>query len=186
VTGQVSVIVNRTKLGLFSPSGYVLVYGLSGNDHISADARIALPLMLFGGDGNDTLIGGAGNDILVGGDGNDQFNGGGGGNILIAGTGVDQLKGSRFGDVLIGGSSDYDAGLFSDQIALASLSNAWNASDTYANRVAQLTSGVTSYGFRFDSSTLHNLNTHEHINGVRTRDWILAGVGRRRPHVRGN
>ncbi|MCY7264481.1 LapA family giant adhesin, partial [Pseudomonas protegens] len=55
-------------------------------------------------DGNDTLLGGAGNDILFGQGGNDTLDGGKGNDILLGGTGKDTLIGGQGNDILIGGS----------------------------------------------------------------------------------
>ncbi|MEO6681087.1 MAG: LapA family giant adhesin, partial [Pseudomonas sp.] len=55
-------------------------------------------------DGNDTLLGGAGNDILFGQGGNDTLDGGKGNDILLGGTGNDTLIGGSGNDILIGGS----------------------------------------------------------------------------------
>jgi hypothetical protein len=54
-------------------------------------------------DGNDTLLGGAGNDILFGQGGNDTLDGGKGNDILLGGTGDDTLIGGQGNDILIGG-----------------------------------------------------------------------------------
>ncbi|MGU9813765.1 beta strand repeat-containing protein, partial [Pseudomonas sp. LF052] len=55
-------------------------------------------------DGNDTLLGGAGDDILFGQGGNDYLDGGKGNDILLGGTGDDTLIGGPGNDILIGGS----------------------------------------------------------------------------------
>ncbi|MGE8188627.1 immunoglobulin-like domain-containing protein [Pseudomonas sp. NPDC086278] len=55
-------------------------------------------------DGNDTLLGGAGNDILFGQGGNDSLDGGKGNDILLGGSGNDTLMGGQGNDILIGGS----------------------------------------------------------------------------------
>ena len=55
-------------------------------------------------DGNDTLLGGAGDDILFGQGGNDYLDGGKGNDILLGGTGDDTLIGGQGNDILIGGS----------------------------------------------------------------------------------
>ncbi|MCF5071600.1 LapA family giant adhesin, partial [Pseudomonas syringae] len=55
-------------------------------------------------DGNDTLLGGAGNDILFGSGGGDWLDGGKGNDILLGGTGKDTLIGGQGNDILIGGS----------------------------------------------------------------------------------
>ncbi|WP_333496307.1 Ig-like domain-containing protein, partial [Kluyvera sp. CHPC 1.251] len=56
------------------------------------------------GSGNDVLYGGEGNDILVGGGGNDMLYGGEGDDILYGGTGNDTLIGGKGDDTLYGGS----------------------------------------------------------------------------------
>jgi len=59
-----------------------------------------------GGDGNDTLTGGAGDDILVGGNGNDTLSGGAGTNIIDGGTGDDLIDSAGETIILGGGGSD--------------------------------------------------------------------------------
>jgi hypothetical protein len=90
-----------------------LLYGGAGND------------TLDGRDGNDELYGGSGNDVLVGGDNDDQLEGGTGadmlhggdhGDILSGGGGADELYGGDGGDWLHGegGSDRLDGGSGSD------------------------------------------------------------------------
>src|SRR5439155_18136010 len=57
VTGGAPTVANTTL---------IQVFGLAGNDHISLnETNGALPSAnLFGGDGNDILTGGSGNDML--------------------------------------------------------------------------------------------------------------------------
>ncbi|WP_458729885.1 retention module-containing protein [Pseudomonas brenneri] len=55
-------------------------------------------------DGNDTLLGGSGDDILFGQGGNDYLDGGKGNDILLGGTGSDTLIGGQGNDILIGGT----------------------------------------------------------------------------------
>nr|MCU0885767.1 hypothetical protein [Beijerinckiaceae bacterium] len=70
---------------------------------------------LFGNDGDDVLLGGAGNDTLsggddedtlVGGDGNDSLSGGDEDDLLEGGAGNDILAGNDGEDVLLGGAGD--------------------------------------------------------------------------------
>jgi Ca2+-binding RTX toxin-like protein len=79
------------------------VNGLGGADVIDASAVAAgsIPLTLDGGDGDDILIGGAGDDtlrggagddVLLGGPGNDTLDGGPGDNIVIQSLGADTTK----------------------------------------------------------------------------------------------
>src|SRR5207248_7439429 len=73
----------------------VLVLGMGGNDLISA-AAVSVPVILDGGDGDDTLIGGSGGDLLFAGPGN---------NSLVAGLGDDTLVGGG-NDTLDGGAGN--------------------------------------------------------------------------------
>ncbi|ADG11912.1 calcium-binding protein [Caulobacter segnis] len=59
---------------------------------------------LEGGDGADTLIGGDGDDTLDGGAGADTLQGGSGADILIGGAGNDTLDGGSGNDTLTGGA----------------------------------------------------------------------------------
>jgi serralysin len=60
--------------------------------------------VLIGGDGSDSLAGGAGDDVLLGGNGNDELKAGEGFDMLMGGTGDDRLYSGSGADVLDGGS----------------------------------------------------------------------------------
>ncbi|MCB1335939.1 MAG: Hint domain-containing protein [Maritimibacter sp.] len=64
------------------------IIGGSGDDMIGADA------------GDDTVFGGGGADWIIGGDGNDLLSGDGGNDVLQAGAGVDTLAGGIGNDTL--------------------------------------------------------------------------------------
>lgn len=88
----------------FSLQGqFETVFGTIGADEIIGDARTAA--RLFGAEGNDRLVGGAGNDIFDGGRGADQMTGGAGNDVFIfnhqgdravegAGGGHDRIRSS--------------------------------------------------------------------------------------------
>ena len=102
----------------------VHIFGLGGNDTLSLDeSNGALPSAnIFGGSGNDTLIGGsaadilfgqAGNDTLLGKSGDDQLFGGAGNDVLTGGSGVDRVFGEAGNDRMIwnpGDGSDLNNG----------------------------------------------------------------------------
>ena len=86
----------------------VQMFGQGGNDTIQVDeTNGAMPAAhLFGGDGNDTLIGSSGNDLLFGGAGNDTLLGKGGDDQLFGGGGNDTLTGGTGNDQMFGGAGN--------------------------------------------------------------------------------
>src|SRR5258705_3087264 len=54
----------------------IRIRGLGGNDTIGVGGSFNTKLIIFGGDGNDTITGGAGADNLNGGSGDDVISGG--------------------------------------------------------------------------------------------------------------
>jgi Ca2+-binding RTX toxin-like protein len=86
----------------------IQVFGQGGNDTISLDeSNGALPAaQLFGGAGNDTLIGASGNDQLFGGTGDDILLGKGGDDLLFGGSGNDTLTGGAGSDQMFGQSGN--------------------------------------------------------------------------------
>jgi len=81
-----------------------------GSDGGSDGGVDAIPQIVFGGNGDDKISGGTGNDALFGGAGDDDIKGGRGADILVGGTGKDKIKGGDGNDLLIGGSlvKDFD------------------------------------------------------------------------------
>src|SRR5581483_5421382 len=76
----------------------VLAQGLGGNDTITTDPTVSLPVVLDGGAGNDLLQGGGGGDLLIAGAGN---------NTLVGGAGNDQLQGGGNDNMSGGAGDDY-------------------------------------------------------------------------------
>lgn len=112
-----------TSVPVASITGVIRFDGLDGNDTFTNYTTWAC--VANGGDGNDILIGGYGNDTLNGGRGDDRLyggygndtldggdhadflDGGVGNDTLRGGAGVDRLYGSIGDDDLDGGVNDY-------------------------------------------------------------------------------
>ena len=77
--------------------------GGAGNDVVAGTTANDL---ISGLDGDDTLSGGGGRDILEGGAGDDNLYGEGGSDRLVGDVGDDLLVGADGGDVLLGGSGN--------------------------------------------------------------------------------
>ena len=76
----------------FDAGDRIVINGLGGDDAIVASGlQPGIQLTLNGGDGDDILIGGLGNDVLTGGNGDDVLIGGGGQDVLDGGPGDNVL-----------------------------------------------------------------------------------------------
>jgi Ca2+-binding RTX toxin-like protein len=99
IAGGAATVANTSQIQAF---------GLGGNDVITLnEANGALPrAVLFGGLGNDVLIGGSGADQLFGQSGNDTLRGRGGTDFLFGGSENDTLTGGDGDDQVFGESGN--------------------------------------------------------------------------------
>ncbi|CUJ91692.1 Cyclolysin [Shimia thalassica] len=79
------------------------IYGDNGNDLIVGSHKFFNWEHLFGGAGNDTILGQQGEDTISGGSGDDALWGGNLSDHIYGGTGDDRLFGGQYGDTLQGG-----------------------------------------------------------------------------------
>src|SRR5262245_12833852 len=81
-----TVLLNQAP----SPAAVATIFavGYDGNDKLDL-SKVAARTKIYGGDGNDDLDGGDGNDFLFGGAGNDKLDGHGGLDTLLGGVGND-------------------------------------------------------------------------------------------------
>jgi len=146
---------------------------------------IVVGVTLTGGNGRDSLIGTAGNDVLSGGNGEDTLNGGLGNDMLSGGNGPDTLIGGQGNDTLFGGNGpdifvfatgngadtigDFVAGPgATDRIDLTGVSGV----DTFADVLALATQVGADTVIDFDggdSITLQNVM----ISSLHTNDFLL-------------
>lgn len=95
-----------TKSFTLSAVKKIVVNAGGGNDKVTIASNVAIPSTLNGGDGNDTLVGGASADTINGGNGNDVETGNGGADTEIGGAGDDNLDGGNDNDNLQGGDGN--------------------------------------------------------------------------------
>ena len=119
------VELNSNNDGNFAPGSFtsVSITGGNGSDFIQSDAG-AVPFLVNGGDGNDTIIGGTGSDTLNGDAGNDNLDGFDGSDTVSGGTDADILRGG--GDA----SSDYLGGAGGNDTLYADAGDDTLAGDT--------------------------------------------------------
>jgi len=119
VDGELAVTMNgvTTNFDLSEVTG-LQFNGKKGNDTITIDSSINLPVTLLGDKGNDSLYGGDGNDFLNGGKGRDSLEGGNGEDSCQGGAGNDDLDGGADDDTLLGeaGSDDLNGDDGNDQL----------------------------------------------------------------------
>ncbi len=188
VTGSIALAIEfkdsqAAKLSVeFLAVNRVVVYGGLGSDQITVDSRVAIPVelhggagndqlnggggndILFGEAGNDTLVGNNGNDVLVGGNGHDQMSGSSGNDLLIGGLGVDDLDGDDGSDILIGSYTALDT----DPAGLAAVRTAWLGSATFATRTTELRANLLS------PAKVFNDTSRDALEGGKDADWFLA------------
>ena len=170
-----------------TPIQRLALYGMDGNDSITVDTQLLLPVSLYGGSGNDVLRGGGGDDILVGGDGIDQLYGFGGSDLLIGGTGRDTLYGAGDQDIFIAGTTLWDE----NANALQSILSYWTSNATvqtiawYQTRVATLRDvGVGAGVWRLNATTTIDDNALDIFyaaagvttGSVRKLNWYLRNT----------
>lgn len=170
--GTLVVESDEQVIGTFDAASVATIRfnGFSGNDVFVVDPRITITVFASAGAGNDVLIGGNGDNILVGGTGNDVLIGGHGRDILIGGTGHDFIAGRGGDDILIGGSTIYD----NNPTALFQILGVW-ASPTmsYNDRTAAIAVGTGGVP-KLDATTVTANGNHDILVGGSGMDWFFS------------
>jgi hypothetical protein len=163
------------------------VYALGGNDTVVIDPAWMLPVVVYGGDGDDSIRGGGGSDILVGGAGNDSIYGNGASDLIIGGVGRDLIYGMGDQDIIVAGWTAYDNSL----TTLKSILQYWNSDPAngslawYQARVAMLRdTGIASGTIRLNTSTTFDDNAADIIaaavnmpsGAIRKPNWYLRNI----------
>lgn len=107
VGGGLDVNLNGSSVGIFNPTGRIIIRGGRGDDTITVASDVTVGAELRGGKGNDIITGGAGDDLIRGGNGDDSLLGGAGNDTIRGGAGNDIIDGqSGFWDRLFGDEGD--------------------------------------------------------------------------------
>lgn len=145
---KVVLTYKNSPAGTFAVTGRIVIKTLAGNDKLTVTSS-NFPIWAFGGDGNDSLMGGAKNDILVGGNGNDSCSGGSGRDLLFGDAGKDSLLGGASDDILVGSTWKYSA----TESSLYAVYKEWSGSSSYTTRINHLTKGGGLNGSTLIAST---------------------------------
>lgn len=167
-----------TTTSLFSITGLtgVTVHGADGNDKLTMNAEVPLPVSLYGDNGNDILRGGNYNDSLFGGEGTDTLYGSLGDDTLDGGASTDTLFGQDGNDTLIAGAGDtvpntLDGGNGSDTLIGA------EGDDTLTGGSNSLSDGAdTIQGFG-GNDKIFGGNGNDNLSGGDGADTIDGGNG---------
>ncbi len=161
---------------------HLALFGGRGNDTLWVDETVAIPTLLFGGDGNDWLRAGSAPSVLVGGKGNDVLDGGRGRELLIGGLGVDALWGHGGDDILIGGTTDHDADMKALDLVLAEWSRPRVDYGTRIDHLLGPTAGGTAGGLNglyfLNRATVHDDAAVDLLMGGEGMDWFFSASGR--------
>lgn len=105
-TGELDNTIDLSPLSVGTYLNLTSIRVESGDGNDTIIASLDIPLLAFGGDGDDTLIGGDLNDTLSGEDGQDSIVGGLGDDSIDAGDGDDIVLGEAGNDSVQGGDGD--------------------------------------------------------------------------------
>jgi Ca2+-binding RTX toxin-like protein len=167
-TGRNTAVCNSAATG-------AALVGAGGNDRLMA-TFLDVPVTLDGGDGNDTLVGGGGDDLLDADDGNDTLIGLGGRDELRGDDDTDRLDGGPGADVLDGGTGT-DTADYSDAAGPLAIDLDGNADDGGSGEGDRVESDVDRVvGGPFDDRIAAISGTHTLIGGA-GNDVLAGGSG---------
>jgi Ca2+-binding RTX toxin-like protein len=161
-----------------------------GADSVIADNSVTTKLIIYTGEGDDTVTGGGGTNFIFGGGGSDKLNGGPKGDVVIGGAGEDSVNGNGGNDIVIGGpNNDHVNGGSGDDIvipgttaydsdlsALSSLLAEWTSSHSFTTRVNNIKSG--SSGGLNDPFFLRPTGSDKTVIDDSDIDSLTGGLGR--------
>lgn len=151
--------------------------GLGGNDRLTLDDTLAVisarGATLWGGEGNDTLVGGLAPTTLDGGNGNDSITGSTADDFITGGAGDDWIHGSKGNDLILAGDGkDIVYGWRGDDMIYGDAGDdtlfGQDGNDTVAG------DGEDRLGFT-GTGVLANYDGHDRLDGGVGDDWLVGG-----------
>lgn len=149
-----------------------LIYGYQGNDTVMAGEGDDV---VYGGAGDDRIFGGAGNDILSGDMGRDIIFGGDGDDVIYGGTGDDTLKGNDGNDLIFGDKgNDYIGGGNGDDTLKGNEGDDTIFGDDGDDLIGGNAGDDTVYGGRGNDTILDDIGRDTYYGGA-DRDLFVGG-----------
>ena len=153
---QIEGLIPQNRLVFLGSAvtGRVILHGYGFTDILAGELGPGNVMEIYGGDGDDIIVGGSLGDFLYGGNGNDVIIGGtratDGGDYISGGEGRDSIYGYLGADTLDGGGGEdlivSDHFLFTDQhSAIQSIHEEWKSARPYSERITNIM-GITSTG----------------------------------------
>jgi Ca2+-binding RTX toxin-like protein len=191
VNGIFKVFVGGVVVGQFTNAsvGKIILYGGDGADELTIEHDITKDSEIYGGNGDDILKGGGGNDVMfggagndklkardandicVGGDGADTIAGGDGRDILIGGLGADKIAGQDDSDILVAGNTAHDGNM----AALLAIRAEWTSGDPNAVTHIRSGAGGLNGSVRLASGvTVFDDAAKDTLAGGTGQDWFIA------------
>lgn len=132
---------------------------------------------IFGTQGNDTIHGTNGNDLIFGFEGNDQIDGGNGNDCIVVLDGNTKIKGGNGNDIIIAGNGNnkIDGGNGDDQITVGNGKNIVEGSNGDDIVTTGNGNNDVSGGNGIDRITTGNGN--DNIRGDNGNDILIGGPG---------
>jgi Ca2+-binding RTX toxin-like protein len=168
--GSQTIDIHAFSVASNAPLGRLIAYGQDGADTLRVSKFLGIDALLFGGPGDDDLVGGGGDNVLLGEDGDDALYGGEGRDLLVGGLGRDRMYGRGEQDLLIGGHLQ-----FTDMhTALGSLMETWSDRSTaYLDRITAMTEPAEVFAL-IDGVSVFDDNERDFLFGNHDLDWYLA------------
>ncbi|MEG3858602.1 CAP domain-containing protein [Microcoleus sp. herbarium12] len=142
----------------------VEIYGYAGDDTLVGDAGNDL---IVGGSGSDSLLGDPGNDVIYGGRDSDSMYGGLGADQLFGGKGDDYLVSGFDTDTLTGGGGSDTFGLIGEGVAIITDFNA-------ASDFLRLVDNLTGSRVLVARNNSNSVGVYVSSNGGSSFDKVLA------------